>query len=179
MTYKTSLILSVAACALVLTVVPALADTTVMTKTVTAQQPAATGSKTINLMNFDLNKNGILSTFEVGEMLFKLFDTDTSGAVDSTEFEYKSVITVAPMEKMTTISYDYDNNGVADKTQYTFEKFTQDTQLARFDKNKDGLSPHEFVEKTFAEIDADHNGGTDLVEWRNVYIGRIVPVQVQ
>jgi hypothetical protein len=178
MTYKTSLLLSVAACALALTIVPAHADT-VVTKTVTAQQTAAAGSRTINLMNFDLNKNGILSTYEVGEMLFKLFDTDTSGAVDSTEFEFKSVITVAPMEKMTTISYDYDNNGVADKTQYTFEKFTQDTQLARFDKNKDGLSPHEFVEKTFAEIDADHNGGTDLVEWRNVYIGRIVPVQVQ
>lgn len=179
MIYKTSLLLSVAACALVLTAVPAFADDTVVTKTVTAQMPGQAGSKTINLNNFDLNKNGILSTFEVGEMLFKLFDTDTSGAIDSTEFEFKSVITVAPMEKMTTISYDYDNNGVADKTMYTFEKFTQDTQLAKFDKNKDGLSPHEFVEETFGQIDTDHNGGTDLVEWRNAYMTKIVPVVVQ
>ena len=177
MTYKTSLLLSVAACAMVFAVIPASAET-VTTKTTTEQTTQA-GSKTINLNNFDLNKNGILSTFEVGEMLFKLFDTDTSGAVDSTEFEYKSVLTVAPMEKMTTISYDYDNNGVSDKTKYTFEKFTQDTQLARFDKNKDGLSPHEFVEKTFSDIDADHNGGTDLMEWRNAYMSRIVPIQVQ
>ncbi|MEZ0261009.1 MAG: hypothetical protein ACAH80_08365 [Alphaproteobacteria bacterium] len=177
MTYKTSLLLSVAAFALALSAVTASAET-VTTKS-TTEQVVRAGAKTINLNNFDLNKNGILSTFEVSEMLFKLFDTDTSGAVDSTEFEYKSVLTVAPMEKLTTISYDYDNNGVSDKTQYTFEKFTQDTQLARFDKNKDGLSPHEFVEKTFLEIDSDHNGGTDLVEWRTAYMTRIVPVQVQ
>ena len=170
---KKSLLLSVAACALIFAAAPAGAQT--VTTTSVTERAAQPGAKTINLNNFDLNKDGILSSFEVGEMLFKLFDTDTSGAIDKTEFEFKSVLTVAPMEKTTTISYDYNNDGVADKTQYTFETFTQDTQLARFDKNKDGLSPHDFIEKMFDDVDTDHNGSIVLMEWRNAYMSKIVP----
>lgn len=173
MKYKTLLFLSVAACALPLASAKA---ETVVTKSVTEQIKPYSGN-IINLNNFDLNKDGILSTFEVGEMLFKLFDTNTSGAIDATEYEAKSVITVAPMEKTTTVTYDYNNDGIPDKTQYTFEKFTQDTLLSRFDKNRNGLAPHEFIDKSFMEVDADHNGGADLMEWRNAYMSRIAPVK--
>ena len=50
MTYKKSLLLSAAACALVFAVTPAMAQTT--TKTVTTEQAAQVGAKTINLNNF-------------------------------------------------------------------------------------------------------------------------------
>jgi hypothetical protein len=177
MKYNKTLLCSVAVCALSLIAVSVRAET-VVTKTIT-EQSAPTSGKIINLNNFDLNKNGILSTFEVGEMLFKLFDTDTSGSIDSAEYAFKSVLTVAPMEKTTVISYDYDNDGIADKTQYTFDKFTQDTQLARFDKNKDGLSPREFIDKTLTDIDTDNNHRIELMEWRNAYMSRIMPASGQ
>ena len=177
MKYKTLLLLSAAICALPLAAASARAET-VTTKSVT-EQITPPGGKIINLNNFDLNKDGLLSTYEVGEMLFKLFDTDTSGSISPTEYEAKSVITVAPMEKMTTITYDYNNDGIPDKTQYTFEKFTQDTLLSRFDKNKNGLSPHEFLDKPFAEIDTDHSGGIELMEWRNAYMSGIAPASAQ
>jgi hypothetical protein len=98
-----------------------------------------------------------------------------SARIDPTEYENKTIITVAPMEQTVSITYDYDNDGVPDKTQYTYETFTQNTQLARFDANKDGLSPHEFVNMTMADVDSDRSGGIDVTEWRNAYIAFIKP----
>lgn len=142
--------------------------------TTTTTQAPYPGGKTVNLPNFDLNKDNMLSSYEVSEMLFKLFDTDTSGAIEPSEFEYRSVLTVAPMEKTTSFSFDYDNDGVIDTTQYTVQTFMQDTQLARFDQNKDGLSPNEFVGKALAAIDSDNNNRIDLTEWRTAYMARIL-----
>ncbi|MDI1227647.1 MAG: hypothetical protein PSY14_08185 [bacterium] len=174
MNYRSALLLLAVTCAAPLAATAVNAQT-VETKSVTQQMPYSAG-KVINLANFDLNKNGMLSSFEVSEMLFKLFDTDTSGAIDNAEYDNKSVLTVAPMEKLTTLTYDYDNDGTADKTQYTFETFTKDTQLARFDLNKDGLSPAEFIGKPLAEIDTDKNGRIELMEWRGAYMSKIAMV---
>ena len=174
MSFKAALLATAAFCALA--AVPAKADT-VVTKTMTEQgsQPG----KKITLSNFDLDKNGILSTTEVGEMLFKLFDRDTSGVIDASEYDFKAILTVVPMEATTTVSYDYNNDGIADSTQYTYDVFMQNTQLARFDKNKDGLTAHEFVEKPMTEADTDGSGSIDLAEWRNAYMTRITPVPVR
>lgn len=174
---KQLLVLSTALCiALALTV---LADAeTVTTKTVT-EQSVPPGSKTINLAEFDINKNGILSTFEVGEMLFKLFDTDSNNVIDNMEYENRAILTVVPMEKTTTITYDYDGDGTADQTQVTSETFLQNTQLARFGANPAGLSPREVVDKDFLTADADHMAGIDRTEWKNAYIFKITPVMVR
>lgn len=148
-------------------------------ETTTQQAPPPPGKRIINLANFDLNKDGILSTAEVGEMLFKVFDTDISGALDPAEYQNKSLLTVVPMEKAVTVSYDYNNDGIPDRTQTTVRTFMQDTQLTRFDTYKDGLSPQEFVGQTFAIADADGNGTIDLAEWRNSYMTRIAPVVIE
>lgn len=172
MNMKFKVIASVSALALIMSA--SFAPAATVESTTTTRQAPYPGGKTINLNNFDLNKDNMLSSYEVSEMLFKLFDTDTSGAIEPAEFDFRSVLTVAPMEKTTAWSYDYDNDGVADNTQYTFQTFTQDTQLARFDQNKDGLSPHEFVDKTLAAIDTDGNNRIDLTEWRTAYMARIL-----
>lgn len=147
-------------------------------ETSTQQVPPPPGKRMINLANFDLNKDGILSTYEVGEMLFKIFDTDISGALESTEYESKSLLTVVPMEKETTVTYDFNNDGIADRSETTVETFMQETNLARFDTFKDGMSPHEFVGVTFAIADTNLNGGVDLAEWRTAYMARISPALI-
>lgn len=134
--------------------------------------PAA-GARIINFIDFDLVKDGILSINEVGEMLFKLYDTDGNNVIDNIEYEHRAVITVMPMEKNTTVFYDFDGDGKTDETQHTYETFMQDTLLTRFDKNKDGLSPHEFMDMGFLKGDVNNDKVIDLKEWQGSYIPSI------
>lgn len=131
------------------------------------------GARTINFIDFDMNNDKILSINEIGEMLFKLYDTDGNQVVDNIEYERRAVATVLPMEKNTVVSYDFDGDGLADKTQYTQETFSRDTLLTRFDSNKDGLSPHEFMDMHFNEADVSNDKVVDLKEWQGSYIPRL------
>src|ERR1035437_8587931 len=101
---------------------------TVTTKTVT-QEAVPPGSRPINLTDFDINHDGILSGDEVGDMVYRLFDTDNNNVIDKKEYEAKAILTVIPMKKETTISYDINNTGIPDKVQTTSETFMQKTQL--------------------------------------------------
>lgn len=168
-------ILSLALCSVPFFNISAKADT-VVTKTTTQQQTPVAGGRMVNLNDFDLNRDKLLSRFEVGEMIFKLYDANSNYLLDADEYERKVILTVVPVEKSTTVVYDYNSDGIADKTQYSNETFMQDTLLSRFDKDKDGMTPHEFINKDFAAVDTDANKGIDLIEWRDAYIsGTPVP----
>jgi hypothetical protein len=162
---------SIFAAALFLGCLASAAQAEVTTETVT--QRIAPGVKTLHFMDFDLNGDGILSLTEVGELLFNLFDLDGNDVIDNVEYEKRSVLTVAPVEEETTIVYDFDNDGLPDKIQRTFDTFLKETQLARFDRNKDGLSPHEFTGKSFLNMDVDKSKAIELAEWRGAYISSI------
>ncbi len=170
-------VLSIALCPMFLFATFSRAET-VTTKTVT-KQSVPPGSTSINLADFDMNKDGILSSYEVGEMLFGFFDTNGNNSLDSKEYDARTILTVVPMEKETTITYDFDNDGIPDKVQSTYETFTQNTQLSRFGGNPNGLSPHEFLDQTFSAADKNDNGDIYKVEWRSAYIFKIAPVPVQ
>jgi hypothetical protein len=129
----------------------------------------ATGARIINFMDFDLNKDSILSINEIGKMLFKLYDTDGNEIIDNVEFERRAVVTVMPMHKDTVIYYDFDGDGRADVEKHTYETFLKDTLLTRFDKNMDGLSPHEFTGLYFISADVNHDKAIDLKEWQGSY----------
>jgi hypothetical protein len=131
------------------------------------------GAHVINFMDFDLNKDGVLSRNEIGKMLFKLYDTDGNEIIDNKEYERRSIITVLPMQKDTMVSYDFDGDGKPDVTKYTYETFAQDTLLSRYDTNKDGLSPHEFTGLDFLAADVNHDHAIDLKEWQGSYISSI------
>lgn len=77
------------------------------------------------------------------------------------------------MEKNTVIKYDFDNNGLADKTEHTRETFMKNTLLTRFDKNMDGLSPHEFTGLSFLVADINNDKMIDIKEWQGSYIPAI------
>lgn len=128
------------------------------------------GARVVNFMDFDLNEDKILSINEVGKMLFKLYDTDGNELIDNNEYERRAVVTIMPIEKNTIVSYDFDGDGFADKTKYTYETFIKDTLLTKFDKNRDGLSPHEFMDMTIIEADVNNDKMIDLGEWQGSYI---------
>lgn len=139
----------------------------------TSENMMIPGGRIVNFASFDMNKDSILSTTEIGTLLFGLYDMDGNGIINNIEYERRAVITVMPIEKNTVISYDFDGDWITDQTQFTYETFMQDTALTRFDKNQDGLSPHEFLDLSFNIADANHDKTITINEWQGAYIPRI------
>ncbi len=147
--------------------------TAVTTNVVTEAGAVPVGTRTIHFEDFDTNGDHILSTREIGDVLFKLYDTDGNQVIDNNEFERPAVLTIAPVAKTTVVSYDFDNDGMADKQVVTQEQFMERTQLSRFDKNGNGLSPREFTGKAFNQVDVDKSKAIEMKEWQGVYISSI------
>ena len=166
---------------------------TVVKKTVTTEQPApattvvkteittpgeehiisGNGDRILFFADFDLNHDGILSMNEVGKKMFRIYDLDGNGVIDNNEYEKHTIVTVSPTEKTTITSYRIDDEGTADTTTYTRESFMQDSRLANFTTVKEGLSPHEFIGKSFNLVDINRDHAIDLKEWQGTYIASI------
>jgi len=140
-------------------------------ETVTKTRPILpeTGTRIVNFLDFDLNGDGLLSTQEVGEMLFKLFDGDGNALIDNVEFEKRNVMTVVPMQQETVVRYDFNNDGFPDKVERAHETFMEKTQLSRFDLAGGGMAPRDFVGKSFMRMDIDRSRFIELNEWRGAY----------
>lgn len=178
MKLSNKLLLASASCALLFSTAPANADTTVTTKTVVHQKELPNTNKT-NFNAFDLNEDGILSMQEVGEKLFYIFDTDGNEVIDNIEFDHKQVMTIIPMQKDTYTYVDIDNDGKTDSATYTYETFIQQSQLMRFDENMDGLSPADFIEMSFLELDDDKSKVIELDEWKEEYTAKVRPANAE
>lgn len=147
--------------------------TTVTTQSNTAQLPLAIGSRAIHFEDFDVNRDNMLTADEIGEVLFKLYDTDGNQVIDNVEYERPAVLTISPMETTTKVTYDFDGDGIADKQVYTYDTFMQHSLLSRFDKNSNGLSAHEFTGKSFLEADVDKSKAIESKEWEGTYVASI------
>ncbi len=141
---------------------------TVTKRTLVTPNAPLNGEK-INLQSFDMNNNGILSRKEIGTRLFYLFDTDGNEVIDNIEYDQPRLITVTPMLKEEFMSIDFDDDGVADVTDYTQEDFLKKSMLYDLDQNKDGLSAHEFLKVYLTKADTDKSKMLELDEWRTVY----------
>ncbi len=142
-------------------------------QTDTHSLPIPAGGRVVNFMSYDANKDNILSVVEISKLLFGLYDTDGNELIDNIEYKRRAVVTVMPMEKNTTISYDFNGDGIADKSQFTYETFMQNTALTWFDKNQDGLSPQEFLDLAFNLADVNNDNMIDQAEWQGAYVPRI------
>jgi hypothetical protein len=133
----------------------------------TEQHTTTTDTRTVNLM--DYSNAGVLSPDEVGKMLFKIFDADGNGVIDSNEYERHISINFSPLEKNTIVTYKLDRNGETKETTVTYENFMQNTRLMDFNNNGKGISPHEFTGMDFMAVDVNRDHAIDLKEWQGTY----------
>jgi hypothetical protein len=147
---------------------PAHAET-VTTKTV-VQQEEMPGVNKINLTAFDVNEDGTLSMQEVGERLFRLFDRDGNHSIDNIEWDTKAIMTIIPMEQQTLKFVDLNDDGNPEVVEHTEATFLKDSHLMRFDDNKDGLTPKEFIGKGYENLDDDQDKLINLEEWKEAYM---------
>ncbi len=171
MNFINRMLLASAACALIIGSQPANAET-VTTKTSVHQKDLPNIEKT-DFGAFDLNHDNILSMSEVGKKLFYIFDTDGNEVIDNIEFDHKQVMTIIPMEKNTYQFVDFDTDGKTDVATYTYETFFQQSGLMRFDQDMDGLSPADFIEMTFLELDDNNSKAIELDEWKEEYTAKV------
>ncbi len=154
-------------CAL-MTSTSAVSANIVITKTKT-QSVDIENVKEIPFSEFDVNGDGSYSRKEVGERLFSAFDRDGNQVIDNNEWDMKSVYTVIPMKSETYKFVDKDGDGYIENSSYTYQTFFEESGLIRFDKNRDGLSPKEFISKSFQSLDDDDNNMILLDEWEEAY----------
>lgn len=148
---------------------------TVTTQTVVTQKELPKVNE-VNFSAFDINGDGILSMAEVGEKLFYVFDTDGNEVIDNIEFDNPKVMTIIPMQKEVYTFVDSDNDGATEEMSYTYETFIQQSGLMRFDEDKDGLSPADFLGKSILEVDTDKSKTIELDEWKKSYIATRAPL---
>jgi len=149
--------------------------TTVTETTIVEQQELPNYNK-VNFMDFDLNEDGVLNRDEVGEKLFYIFDTDGNEVVDNVEMKDPRVLSFVPMEKETVQVVNFHDTPQADIVTVTYETFLKSSSLIRYDEDKDGLSPLDFLGKTFLEVDVKDDKVIDLEEWKRAYADVIKPL---
>lgn len=147
---------------------------TVTTDTIVAQQELD-GTQKVNFAEFDVNKDGRLSRAEVGEKLFYIFDTDGNHVIDNIEYARPMILTIIPMEKQEITTVDFDDDGIPDSTTFNTEQFYEQSMLARFAKDKDGLSAKDFLGRVYWQLDDNKDKTVDLKEFKEAYIESVTP----
>ncbi|MGN7438381.1 MAG: hypothetical protein ACTHOO_07025 [Alcanivorax sp.] len=135
----------------------------------TVEQKALPNIEEVNFSAFDLNNDGDFTKQEIGERLFKSFDRDGNQMIDNIEWDHKTVMTIIPMEVKTLTYIDSDDDGKNEDIQYDYETFVEISGLSKFDKNMNGLSAKEFIEKGYQALDTDDDNLISLKEWKAAY----------
>lgn len=170
-----SMLLAAASVALIghFTIGAAHAETIKTTKTVVQQD--LPGVKKFDINTFDTNKDGIISLEETGDHLFYLFDLDSNDIIDNIEFKKRTILTVIPVKEETMTFRDYNDDGHPEMSKYSYSTYIKKSGLYMFDKNKDGLSPQDFVNESFLEMDKNHSHVIEPDEWREAYVKSHLP----
>lgn len=133
----------------------------------------------VNFDQFDLNKDGVLERDEVGEKLFRMFDRDGNQVIDNIEMVTPNIIVFSDMAKTKTETVKYHDPSKPAKQNVSTQDFMQASKLARFDKEKDGLSPLDFLDKTFYQVNVRDDGVIDLYEWKRAYAAYVRPAHLE
>lgn len=174
-------IFTAAAALLVFAATPAAAEAeaTVIekTKVVTERTVPAPGAMMVNFMDYDLDGDGHLSQEEAGKMLFKLFDTDGNEIIDNVEYEKRTVATVVPMERETVVTIENSKPDVPNEVRHSVTRYFEVTDLTQYDKDGKGISPRDFTDRSFMEMDTNRDKSIDAKEWRTGYDAKFAAEQ--
>lgn len=151
----------------------AVADTTTTTTTTVVKEQAMTDATRFHITQFDLNNDNVYAKSEIGKKLFYIYDTDGNEVIDNLEFDDKRVLTVVPVEQETYTLVDSDNDGVAEQSRYSFSRVMEETGLAMYDEDEDGLSAEEFIGTYFRAVDKNDNKLIDVDEWKSMYLSSV------
>ena len=165
----------IAASALAFSLAPVSARAETTSTTTIVKQTDLPGVKKFDIESFDDNKDGIITITEAGDHLFRLFDLDSNGVLDNVEFPRKTVITLIPLRAETYSFRDRDDDGRPESGSYSYSTFIEKSGLYMFDRNKDGLSPSDFVKATFLEMDKNNSHVVEPDEWRSAYVESHLP----
>lgn len=144
------------------------------TETLVEQKKIANTNE-VNLLDFDLNKDGSLTREEVGEKLFYMFDRDGNMIIDNLEQNRVGLITLIPMQKTTIKMVDVGANGKVEERTLNTEEFMAESRLIAYDQNRDGLTPLEFIGVSFNRLDANNDKAVDVEEWKDAYASYVQP----
>lgn len=157
--------------------VPANAKT--VKEKITVTQKPLPNVDVVDFLSFDANHDGTLSMAEVGQKLFYIFDRDGNEVIDNIEFDEKKVMTIIPMEKQVFTYVDYDDDGKTDHKEYDHATFFQQSHLMRFDDEMNGLSPSDFIETGYLELDDNNSKYIEFDEWQEAYLQLTIPRHVE
>lgn len=145
---------------------------------VTPNAPSDTNH--IDFSEFDINKDGVFEKEEVGEKLFSVFDRDKNGVIDNREMKKVGLRVYTPMKKKIIETVEYNDEGKEQKTTMTEEDFIKESQLIKFDKNGDGLSPLDFLDMPFNHVNVNRRDSViDLYEWKRAYAKTVKPLHME
>jgi hypothetical protein len=147
---------------------------TVKTETLVTQK-AIPNTNLVNLLDFDLDKDGMLTREEIGAKLFYMFDTDGNMIIDNLELNRVGLITLIPMEKTTVKLVDKGADGKVEERVLNTEQFLSESRLIAYDQNRDGLTPLEFIGVPFNRLDANNDKAVDIDEWKDAYASYVKP----
>ncbi|MCD8498377.1 MAG: hypothetical protein LRZ85_10135 [Alphaproteobacteria bacterium] len=146
----------------------------VKTETLVTQKEIPNTNR-VNLLDFDLDQDGVLTRAEVGEKLFYMFDTDGNMIIDNLEINRVGLVTLIPMEKTTVKMVDIGANGKVEEKVLDTEEFMAESRLIEYDQNRDGLTPLEFIGMPFNRLDKNNDKAVDVEEWKEAYASYVKP----
>lgn len=155
---------------------PGAKEVTVRVEVEAASPPSG---DVIEFEHLDANHDGVFSRDEVGEALFKFFDGDGNQVIDNIEIKKPRLVVFRQMEKREIEIVDYYDAGKPTKRKVTQEEFMEASKLGRFDKDQDGLSPLDFLEMAFNQVNVKDDGVIDLYEWKRAYAASVRPAHME
>lgn len=165
--------LLLAAAAFTLISAPVHADT-IKTTTMVKQQELP-GVQKFDIKDFDSDHDGVITVEETGDHLFDLFDLNHDDILDNIEFTKRTILTVIPVKEETFTFRDFNSDGKVDASKYAYSTYIKKSGLYMFDEKKDGLSPDDFVNASFLEMDKNNSHVIEPAEWREAYIQSRLP----
>lgn len=129
---------------------------------------STTTTTTRYFIDRDANNNGILDTAEFPGYVYRHWDRNNDGFINSDEWDMSTVRWYAPGTTTYKTYTAWDKNGDGRIDSSEFDRVVTDTKLySSWDSNADNtIESDEYAAATFRMYDVDNDGQLSLAEWK-------------